>query len=73
MMIDITKFLIISQSQFDSLIQFLNCDLTVNDKEYMITYLFANFFAYFLILMTISICLKIYRRLRRKVYNEQLI
>lgn len=72
-MIDITKFFIINQNQFETIISFLNCDLTVADKEYTIAYFFANFFAYFLIIMTLVISLKIYRNLKRKVYNARLI
>ena len=33
-MIDITKFFIINQEQFNSIIDFLNCDLNPIDKEY---------------------------------------
>ena len=72
-MIDITKFFIISQEQFNSIIAFLNCDLVPADKVYTISYLFTNFLGYFLIIMTIVISLKIYRTLRRKVYNAKLI
>ena len=72
-MIDITKFFIIDQQQFNSIITFLNCDLISTDKEYVITYLFANFLGYFLIIMTLIISLKMYRTLRRKVYNARLI
>lgn len=73
MLIDLTKFLIIKQEQFDNLISYLSCDLNITDKEYLITYLFANFFAYFLIIMTIIICMKIYRKLRRNTYNAKFI
>lgn len=72
-MIDITKFFIINQNQFDIIISFLKCNLTVSDKEYIIAYLFANFFAYFLIIMTLVISIKIYKNLRRKVYNARII
>lgn len=73
MMIDITKFFIINQNQFDMILSFLNCELLVTDKEYTITYLFANMFAYFLIIFTLIISLKIYRKLRRNTYNARLI
>lgn len=72
-MIDITKFLIISQEQFNQIIIYLKSSLLPDDKEYTIAYLFTNFFAYFLIIMTIVISLKIYRTLKRKVYNARLI
>lgn len=73
MMIDITKFLIIKQNDFEIILTSLNCDLSINDKEYMITYLFTNFFAYFLIIFVIVASLKIYRSLRRSVLNAKLI
>ena len=72
-MIDITKFFIISQEQFNVIIDYLKSNLVASDKEYTIAYLFTNFFAYFLIIMTIVISLKIYRTLKRKVYNARLI
>lgn len=72
-MIDITKFLIISQEQFNQIVVYLKASLISTDKEYIIAYLFTNFFAYFLIIMTIVISLKIYRKLKRKVYNAKLI
>lgn len=73
MMIDITKFFIINQNQFEIIISFLKCNLTVSDKEYIIAYLFANFFAYFLIIITLLISLKIYRKLKKNTYNARLI
>lgn len=72
-MIDITKFFIISQEQFNQIVIYLKSSLLPGDKEYIIAYLFANFFAYFLIIFTIIVSLKIYRKLRRKVYNARLI
>lgn len=72
-MIDITKFLIINQNQFEIIISYLKCDLTITDKEYMIAYLFTNFFAYFLIIFTLVVSLKIYRKVKRNTYNARLI
>lgn len=72
-MIDITKFLIINQNQFEIIISYLRCDLTTADKEYMIAYLFTNFFAYFLIIFTLVVSLKIYRKVKRNTYNARLI
>ena len=64
MLIDITKFLIISQTNFNSIIEQLNCNLTINDSSYLITYLFVNFLAYFFLLVFIwlvfYICNKIF-------------
>lgn len=72
-MIDITKFLIISQDQFNELIIYLKASLVSTDKEYIIAYLFANFFAYFLIIFTLIVSLKIYRKIRRNTYNARLV
>lgn len=72
-MIDISKFLIISQDDFETILTGLNCSLTISDKEYFIAYLFTNFFAYFLIIFVIVISLKIYKSLRRRVFNAKLI
>lgn len=49
MLFDLSLFLIISIEDFNSLITKLGCNLTINDSCYMVTYLFANFMAYFLI------------------------
>jgi len=72
-LIDITKFLIIKPEQFQEIIAFLNCDLIPSDNEYMISYLFTNFFAYFLIIMVLVISMKIYKKLKRNTYNAKLI
>ena len=72
-MIDVSNFLIVKQNDFEILISKLNCTLTVNDKEYLIAYLFTNFFAYFLIVFTLVVSMKIYKTLRRRVFNEKLI
>lgn len=56
-MIDITKFMIISQSNFEEIIDIFNCNLSVNDSNYLITYLFTNFIAYFFILFVIWLSL----------------
>lgn len=56
-MIDITKFMIISQTNFDSIINTFNCNLSINDSNYLITYLFTNFIAYFFILFVIWLAL----------------
>lgn len=48
-MIDIKEFLIISTEQFDSLTKGLGITLLNYEDTYMLTYLFANFLAYFII------------------------
>lgn len=63
MLIDITKFLIISQTNFNSIIEQLNCNLTINDSSYLITYLFANFLAYFFLLVFIWLVFYLYNKI----------
>lgn len=63
MLIDITKFLIISQSNFEILISQFNCNLTINDNNYLITYLFTNLLAYFFLLVFIWLVLYMYNKL----------
>lgn len=53
MLIDITIFMIVSQEVFNDIINQFNCNLTVNDPIYLITYLFVNFLAYFFLLFFI--------------------
>lgn len=60
-MIDITKFMIISQTNFETIINTFNCNLTVNDSNYLITYLFTNFLAYFFIFFVIWLALYLSR------------
>ena len=59
-MIDITKFLIVSIQNFDKLILDLNLDLTISNSEYLITYLFTNFLAYYLIFLSIKTIMTCY-------------
>ncbi len=63
MLIDITQFLIVSQSTFNSIIELFNCNLTINDPCYLITYLFANFLAYFFLLVFIWLVLYMYNKI----------
>lgn len=60
MLIDITKFLIISQNQFETIINCFNCNLTINDQCYLITYLFTNCMAYLIIFLIIKIVMFCY-------------
>ena len=60
MLIDITKFLIISQNQFDVIINSLNCNLTIADPCYLVSYLFVNFMAYVIIYLVIKIVMFCY-------------
>lgn len=66
MLINITKFLIISQSQFELIITQFNCNLTINDPNYLITYLFANLLAYILIYIILKIVLVLYFKLFKR-------
>lgn len=58
--INLSKFLIITTSQFDELVQLLNCNLTVDSDVYMVTYLFANLFAYLIIFLFIKLVVWVY-------------
>lgn len=62
-MVDITKFFIITQDQFNGVLQYLNCDLTVLDKNYFSAYIMANIFGYIVIFMSLYIILSIYFKL----------
>lgn len=63
MIINISNFFIITPVQFNTLVEQLNCNLTVNNSEYLITYLFANFFAYMMILIFIWAVLYLFNKL----------
>ncbi len=71
MWFDISKMLIISQEQFDSLISLLGCNLTVADSCYMCTYLFANLFAYIMIFIIIKVVMFMYYQIfnKKKVFR----
>ena len=53
MWIDITKFMIISIEQFNDIITHYNVSLTPLDSNYLSTYIIANIFAYFVILIMV--------------------
>lgn len=67
-MVDVTKFLIISTTQFESIVNYLGCSLTNASEMYMITYLFTNLLAYIIIFAFIFSVMWVYRQLfsRRK-------
>lgn len=65
-MVNIEKYLIISQEQFDMLSTSLGCTLIPTDNEYLLTYLFINFLAYFVIIISIYIIMTIYYKLFHK-------
>lgn len=60
MLVDIKVFLILSQQNFEELIQYFNCNLTSNSEMYMITYLFTNLMCYLAIFMTVKVALFLY-------------
>lgn len=62
-MVDITKFFIINQEQFESIIHYLNLDLNISDKNYFSSYIQANFFAYFIIFMSMYLIMTIVYKL----------
>lgn len=59
MFIDIEIFMLISQQQFNTLIEHLNLELTITSDMYLLTYLFANFMAYFLIILVLYIAYRV--------------
>ena len=59
-MIDIKEFLIISTTEFDLLIQDLGITLLNYEDTYMLTYLFANFLAYFIIFIFLYVVTILY-------------
>jgi len=59
MFIDIEAFMLISQQQFNTLIDHLKLDLTTTSDMYLLTYLFANFLAYFLIILVLYLAYRI--------------
>ena len=65
-MIDLKIFLIITQEQFETLIQAFNCNLNINDPSYMATYLFTNLMAYVVIYFIIKVCLILYFEIFKK-------
>lgn len=66
-MINILQMMIISTSVFDGMIAQLGVNLTVDSEMYFITYLFANFMAYFLIIIFIKTILGLYF----KIFSKQ--
>lgn len=70
MVIDISKFLIISPANLDSILLSLGLNLQRINDYYTITLLVANIFAYLVIFMTLFIAINFYnkflsRRFRR--------
>lgn len=64
--IDLSKFLIISTTQFDELIQLLSLNLDKTNDVYMITYLFTNFFGYIIIYLFLKLVVWFYFQLFSK-------
>lgn len=64
--INLSKFLIISTSQFEELVQILNCNLMIDSDMYMITYLFTNLLAYIVIFLFIKLVVWFYFQLFSK-------
>lgn len=69
MWFDISKLLIITQAQFNDLITLLDCNLSINDSCYMITYLFTNLFAWLLIVIVVKVVMMLFFELfsRKKI------
>lgn len=62
-MVDITKFFIINQEQFESIINSMNLTLSTYDQTYLLTYIIVNIFAYFMIFMFLMIVKFMYYKL----------
>ena len=65
-MVDITKFFIINQDQFQAVLNYLNCDISIYDKNYFSSYIIANMFAYLVIFTSIYMILTLYYKLFAK-------
>ena len=65
-MINLELFMVISLSQFDSLVDSLGLTLSHSADTYMITYLTANLLAYAIIFAFISSVIFLYRQLFSK-------
>lgn len=63
MLIDITKFMIINQEQFENIISQFNCSLSINDNCYLITYLFTNFLAYVFLFLFLWLVFYLYNKI----------
>lgn len=63
---NLMNFLIISTNTFDTLLLNLNINLISTDSTYMITYLFANFFMYYIIFLMIRVIIYLLRMLFKK-------
>lgn len=59
-MVDILKLMLISQTDFNNILASLNCTLTPTSDMYLLTYLFTNLMAYFLIYAFIRAIMTIY-------------
>lgn len=66
-MINILQMMIISTAIFDGMIAQLGVNLTIESDMYLITYLFTNFMAYFLIIIFIKALLGLYY----KIFSKQ--
>lgn len=66
MLINLEKFFLIKQSDFNQLIENLNTTLTIDDPNYLMTYILANILAYIVIIVVIKIILFMYYQLFSK-------
>ena len=66
MVINLKMFLLLSISQFETLIDSLGLTLSQSSNTYLLTYLFANLLAYVIIFVFIGSILWLYRQLFSK-------
>ncbi|MBO5179091.1 MAG: hypothetical protein J6B87_01935 [Clostridia bacterium] len=65
-LIDITKFFIIKQDQFEQIIEELGVNLSVNNPNYLSSLIIVNVFAYGIIFLFMYVLLKLRKRIFRK-------
>lgn len=62
-MIDLTKFLIINKTQFESILSYLDLDVSVLGNNYYFSYILTNMFAYLVIYLFIKAVLAFYYKM----------
>ena len=67
-LIDITKFFIISLTEYDELIINLGLNLTHNDNTYLITYIGINLYAIFIIIIASLLISKLVKAIFRSPF-----
>lgn len=66
MLVNLEKYLVLNQENFNLLIQHLNCNLSQSDNIYLITYLIANLLCYLAMFMTVKLAMFLYFQFFKK-------